>query len=89
MKEIPTVENPVEKIRKEAGEEAQQIINRLKTEGLDINIEEKTDTMTLTLKTADGGMRKMGLMKVLDFPNGTLEEVIEEWAYRSEEANEE
>ena len=41
--------------------------------------------MTITLKIKDGGMRKMGLMKALDFPNGTIEEVIEEWANRSDE----
>jgi hypothetical protein len=87
MKEMPTIENSMEKIRKEAGEKAREIINKLKTEGLDINLEEEVDTMTVTLKTVDGGMRKIGLMKVLDFPNGKLEEIIEEWAYRSEETD--
>jgi hypothetical protein len=89
MREIPIAENPVEKERKEAAEKAREVINQLKTEGLDISLEEEIDTMTITLKTADGGMRKIGLMKVLDFPSGKLEEIIEEWVYRSEETNEE
>jgi hypothetical protein len=87
MREMPISENPMEKIRKEAGEKAREIISKLKTEGLDISLEEEVDTMTVTLKTAEGGMRKIGLMKVLEFPNGELEEIIKEWAYRSEEAN--
>jgi len=87
MREMPISENPMEKIRKEAGEKARQTINKLKAEGLDINLdtEKEIDTMTITLKIKDGGMRKMGLMKALDFPNGTIEEVIEEWANRSDE----
>lgn len=89
MREIPLDENQIENKKKEAVKKAHYIIDKLKTEGLDIGLEEESNTITITLKTVSGGIRKIGLMKTPNFPNGTIEEVIEEWAYRSEETSEE
>jgi hypothetical protein len=79
MKERPTTENPVEGVRREAGKIIEETVNRLKNEGFEINIiEEETDTATLEFKNSEGETQRFGLMKALDFPNGKLEEIIEE-----------
>lgn len=78
MKEIINSENPTEKTRKEAAEIVHETVARLRDEGFDIKIEEEPDTFTLEIKEENGETRKLGFMKALDFPNGKLEEVIEE-----------
>ena len=78
MKEMPTSENPMEKIRDEALERIKKVVSKLRAEGFDLEIEKEPDTVTLELKTADGKIKRMGFMRALDFPNGKIEEVIEE-----------
>ncbi len=79
MKEhVPSGDNPMEGARERAAEIARETVARLRSEGLEIEIEETPDTFTLEITEENGETRKLGFMKALNFPNGSLEEVIEE-----------